>query len=88
MYHLRQHALFSEQPEERLRAMAFAFLAQGGTNDYDHGCGRSGLHKIHYKANRPASGAWHLKMHEQYMDLVMDVVSTLSFYPVCSLTQI
>lgn len=78
MHHLGQHSLFTDMPEERLRAMAFAFLAHGGSSDDDHIIDADSFHYMHYEANKDSRrGSWRNNMCESYLTLVMDMVSSL-----------
>ena len=88
IHHLKQHPLFADVHEERLRAMAFAFLAYGGTNDNNHAIDIGSLHRIHYEANRTSRhGCWRNNMCESYVALVMDLVSSFLSAAEWSLTH-
>ena len=64
--------------------MAFAFLAYGSTNDNNHSIEQGSLHLIHYAANQPSRrGSWHNSMGENYVALIMDLVS-FAFVYCCS----
>ena len=76
IYHLRQHSTFADVTEERLQAMAFAFLAQGGTNDNNHVVSPNHFHHVHYEAHTSTVGCtWRNQMRDFYVELVMDMVS-------------
>ena len=74
--HLRSFPPLRDQPEERLRAMAVAFLAFGGTSDGGHMVSVSALHPSHIQAHsKNKQLTWRRYMREEYIRMVMDLVS-------------
>ena len=84
--YLKLHPVFASLSDDRLRAMAFACLAFGGTNDNNHAVCPGTLHPIHHETHAPsADGDWPNNMCERYLGLVMDQVSSISFAAVLCL---
>ncbi|PIL33555.1 hypothetical protein GSI_03027 [Ganoderma sinense ZZ0214-1] len=75
--HLRTQPLLTNIPEDRLFAMAIAFLAQGGTNDGQHHVEPGALHPSHYVAHGGEGRNWRDHLRRYFRITVMDHLTWL-----------
>ena len=73
--HLRQVPLLANVPISRLRAMAIAYLAHGGTNDGQHAVPANRLHRSHYAAHLNDHGlTWRTHLRDDFRQAITDLV--------------
>ena len=74
--HLHNCPLLQDQDQDRLRAMAIAFLAFGGATDGNHVVPPGELHDSHLAAHRSNNYyTWRNSLRDEYMKLAIDIVS-------------
>ncbi|KAI1781972.1 hypothetical protein LXA43DRAFT_1105019 [Ganoderma leucocontextum] len=74
--HLRTQPLLGDVPVPRLRAMAIAYLAHGGTDDGKHYVGPGKLHDAHFQVHRGKLN-WRDHMRDDFRQIVTDLLTWL-----------